>query len=85
MSDTPNPEEYVTLTEPERELLSGLCDVEATRGAGRDAYCYAHHSPVKWAGHANASEVCCLDVEDHMEQILALRLTTVLPPEVGQP
>lgn len=61
------------LTETEREDLSGLCDVDAPRGAGHDGYCYAHHAPVKWAGRANANEVCCLDVEDHVERILEMR------------
>jgi hypothetical protein len=68
------------LTEAEREVLSGLCDVGAPRGPGHDAYCYAHHAPVKWAGRANADEVCCVDVEDYVEQVLELRATRPIPP-----
>lgn len=68
--------EHTPLTEAERELLSSLCDNEATRGAGEDGYCYKHYAPVKWAGHANAHEVCCVSVEDYVEQVLAARTST---------
>ena len=66
--------ELAVLTEREREVLSSLCDVDAPRGAGHDGYCYKHYAPVKWAGRANADEVCCVDVEDKVEQVLALHL-----------
>lgn len=65
----------VTLTEREREILSGLCEVEALRGPNADGYCFKHYAPVKWVGHANADEVCCIDVEDLVEQVLASRLS----------
>lgn len=64
----------MTLTESEREVLADLCDVDAPRGAGHDGYCYAHHAAVRWAGRANAHEVCCISVEDYVAQVLSDRL-----------
>ncbi|HET6914505.1 MAG TPA: hypothetical protein VFH56_00295 [Acidimicrobiales bacterium] len=60
------------LTEEERELLSALCEGEMIR-PGEDGYCFKHYAPVKWEGHGNVSDVCCVDVEDYAEQLLALR------------
>lgn len=61
------------LTEGEREALANLCDVEAVEGRGKPGYCYRHHAPAEWIGHANASEVCCVVVETAVAPLLADR------------
>lgn len=73
MSRPSGDEAEIVLTEQERELLSALCEGEMVR-PGEDGYCFKHYAPVKWVGHGNVSDVCCVDVEDRVEQVLALRL-----------